>query len=357
MMESQLPITKIDPSGDLTLLLEDEDSSGIIVKTFLVSAKAMSLASPVWRTMLDPEGPWRKQHSGNLRMMDDEPDALLTLLDIAHLNFEEVPATLSFEKLVHLSVLCDKYDTITLVRPWVVTWIRDLQQVRPVCDPGFEEWLFVAWVFGEKNIYEQVSKDLVLSIRTDGKGGYLTKQGKPMSENMPPGAKDAIVEARGRAIKDMLQLCHGLVELYAAAGEKKLNNYCRGYEPSGSYFEGISKAPEYARECDALVLGSLIQGLHSVRLWPVPLDPSCIERELARLGEDLLALPCHQKLDRGKPSSSHAKCLFTLSFRDHVQGILNRTESGVLESHHEHLAEQRRKLHTGSTRNINTKSN
>lgn len=127
-MESQLPITKVDLSGDLTLLLENEGSSGIIASTFLVSAKAMSLASPVWRTMLDPEGPWRKQSSswGSLRLMDDEPGALLILLDIAHLAFHEVPGTPSFEKLVQLSVLCDKYDTVPLVRPWVARWIRDL---------------------------------------------------------------------------------------------------------------------------------------------------------------------------------------------------------------------------------------
>ena len=59
---------------------------------------------------------------------DDNPDALLILLNAAHLRYAQVPATLEFQELYDVAVLCDKYDTAQLVQPWIEHWARHITQ-------------------------------------------------------------------------------------------------------------------------------------------------------------------------------------------------------------------------------------
>lgn len=80
------------------------------MQDFVVSSKVMCLASPVWRAMLDPQGHWAKQPSGVFSLLEDDPDALLIILRIAHLQFSDLPdALVIYKHLVQLAVLCDKY--------------------------------------------------------------------------------------------------------------------------------------------------------------------------------------------------------------------------------------------------------
>ncbi|KAK4697983.1 hypothetical protein P7C71_g179, partial [Lecanoromycetidae sp. Uapishka_2] len=76
----------VDPSGDLTLLVGDPDKEA--QQSFLVSSKAMQLASPVWATLFDPQGRFLEANAKEVSLPDDDPHALLILLHIAHLNFD-----------------------------------------------------------------------------------------------------------------------------------------------------------------------------------------------------------------------------------------------------------------------------
>jgi len=80
---------EVDPAADLRLLVQHGDHQ----ITFKVSSEAMSLASPVWRTMLDPAGPFKESQSdnGEINFPDDDSEALLILLVAAHLRFQDVP--------------------------------------------------------------------------------------------------------------------------------------------------------------------------------------------------------------------------------------------------------------------------
>ncbi len=136
------PSIKIDPAGDLDLHLTSHDGPTV----FQVSSKAMSLASPVWRTMLDPKGPFResKPNNGEVTFEDDDANALMILLLAAHLRFQELPQTLKYPQLLDLCVACDKYDCIELVRPWVPGWESSLKSLADKA--GYEERLFIAWL-------------------------------------------------------------------------------------------------------------------------------------------------------------------------------------------------------------------
>lgn len=182
----------IDPSGSQKLVArhEDPETKTTKVTEFMVSSPAMCLASPVWRKSLDPERPWAKHRSEKegLQMLDDDPYALSILLDIAHLNFDRVPVSLSFEQLLKISTLCDKYDTAQLVRPWNTDWIIHAQKIKPLCSPGTEDWLFVAWVFRDKTMYETVSRHLVNTIWSFTGQSFCNDKVTLLSEYLPSGA-------------------------------------------------------------------------------------------------------------------------------------------------------------------------
>jgi len=76
--------------------------------------------------MLSPKGQFleAKQPDGKreAHFFDDDPDALLILLNIAHLNFSQIPPRISWRTLLNIAVLCDKYDIVKLIRPWIGNW-------------------------------------------------------------------------------------------------------------------------------------------------------------------------------------------------------------------------------------------
>ena len=90
-------------------------------ETLVVSSAVMRIASPVWRTMFDPQGRFmesqRSSTHGEMHFPEDDPDALLCVLRIAHLQFRKVPETLGYVELLNLAIICDKYDTVAIVRP------------------------------------------------------------------------------------------------------------------------------------------------------------------------------------------------------------------------------------------------
>lgn len=126
---------------------------------------------------------------------DDDPDTLLILLHIAHLKFDLVTGPRCFSGLLKLAVLCDKYDTVKLVRPWLWSWLKT--KPAEYCRPRFEEWLFIAWTLGLDTVYMTLAKRLIASITIDTtsrlprrEGMLLDNSSESMllSDNMPPGA-------------------------------------------------------------------------------------------------------------------------------------------------------------------------
>ena len=108
-------IIHVDPSGNLSLLVGTDDNQ----KTFVVSSAALCLASPVWRAMVNPKGHFLEANSEGRRVSlpDEDPKYLLLLLNIVHLHFHKVPQVLSTDDLFQMALLCDKYDSVRIVRP------------------------------------------------------------------------------------------------------------------------------------------------------------------------------------------------------------------------------------------------
>jgi len=107
----------------------------------------------------------------------DPAEALLILLNIAHLRFTNVPTTLSLDLLSDVAILCDKYDCVHLVKPWVSQWlVRESIDWKPA--PTIfggairERWLFIAWVFGREQDFKELSLLLLQEIQTSSMGDH-----------------------------------------------------------------------------------------------------------------------------------------------------------------------------------------
>ena len=181
----------LDDLSDLTLVLgtEDEDgdtetdSTGSVdsVQRVKVSSSVLRLASPVWKSMFNPSGHFLESTAKEVSFPDDDPAALLVVLRIAHLRFKEVPDKLSFKKLVSVAVICDKYDTVSVVRPFLSKWTGSDMKISP----GKEEWIFIAWTFGYKDAFTSGVQELVRKATIDDKGRCMFN-GKAVNECLPP---------------------------------------------------------------------------------------------------------------------------------------------------------------------------
>jgi hypothetical protein len=135
-----LPNQELDDCADLTLIV---GADGV---RFKVSSFAMRMSSPVWKAMLT--GPFIESKTKEIRLPEDLPEALLAILKIAHMKFNTLPSSMSRKLLVDLAVLCDKYDLIALIRPWLVSWCdQSKRDVNSLCDSNskevHEDWLFM----------------------------------------------------------------------------------------------------------------------------------------------------------------------------------------------------------------------
>ena len=189
---------QIAPFGDLRLRVghdsgEDQAGGDKSVKssrsTYIVSSVVMCLASSVWNAMFNPQGHFAESQpsagSREVNFAEDDPDALLLVLRIAHLQFKQVPTSLLYNQLLNVAIICDKYDVVGLVRPWYHMWEEPLK--LSACKPAHEEWLFIAWTFGDTPTYKSLARSLVLES-TINDLGQCFRMGRLLGDNMPPGA-------------------------------------------------------------------------------------------------------------------------------------------------------------------------
>jgi hypothetical protein len=171
-------------SGDRTIIVgEKEDGQRI----YWVSSLAMSMASPIWKAMFNPTSGFLESNPDvPVEFPEDDPDALLILLRIAHLKFHEIPKSISFSWLTELAVLCDKYDCVGLAQPFIEKWVSPWTLL--CLEPGYEAWLFIAWSFGCEQIFNLLAASLVLSIELDSEGRILNSGNELLVDNMPPGS-------------------------------------------------------------------------------------------------------------------------------------------------------------------------
>ncbi len=363
MEETSEATTYVAPTGDLRLLVThpkkgeaDGTPSKDVTKTLVVSSTVMCLASPVWKAMFDPQGHFKEATwstsaaNREVAFPDDDPGALLVLLNISHLNFDQLPTTMEFDTLLNIAVLCDKYDMVKVIRPWIPKWAEPLRS--HALERGHEEYAFIAWTFGDQVAFDVVIRRMVMKSLSSASGELLNGVGKPYGKVMPPGLlgelvkslrgvgqrswihadthEDSILGAREERLAKLLDLCYNLADEYASLG----------LPSSPPRF--LCRAQKDREECDTYVLGSMIRGLRSLALLPSPIKVSSMNHySVATFTGKLLAFECGFY---ASDSKNHYDCKYTIHFHKKVK-IRNATTkpSGLLDSHRQHIEEQAKK--------------
>jgi hypothetical protein len=165
------------------------------LRIYRVQSAGLRVASPVWRAMLNPDVFREGSSNAPMEFHDDDPDALKILLSIVHFRFDQVPAAPpSFEWLVQIAVLCDKYDVVHVVRPILQGWLTPFTDF--CFHYGYELWIYVAWVFGCPKIFEALAGHIRRNIFSCGgkwEMYYHRWEGSELLDDLLPLAPPGIV--------------------------------------------------------------------------------------------------------------------------------------------------------------------
>lgn len=103
-----------------------------------------------------------------------------------------------------------------------------------------------------------------------------------------------------------------------------------------------------SKECDTLVLGSLIRGLKKLGLWPIPGCLHEVHMSVKAIIDGLLNLHCFALSGKSGCASSHDNCKFTkglsVVLKDFQQHYIL---SGVDDSRWKHMQTQSKRLAPG----------
>jgi hypothetical protein len=148
-----------------------------------VCSQAMVLASPAWEKFVFP--PWENQEIASttssstpgqekaINFTEDNGEALLVLLNIAHLQFCKVPDNqLHYDLLYNLACLIDLHQCIDLVKSYKSHWVSGSRTQMMMS--GQQGWFFIAYVFGLEELFEEAARRLVKELRTDEEGKWYT---------------------------------------------------------------------------------------------------------------------------------------------------------------------------------------
>lgn len=108
------PVLTLCFDADLILIVGKNSGQA---HRYKVSRHTLYMTSPVFKAMLT--GNFLEATKDEIKLEDDEPEALLIVLRIAHFKYNEVRRTLSLPDLVKVATICDKYDTVPVCRPFV----------------------------------------------------------------------------------------------------------------------------------------------------------------------------------------------------------------------------------------------
>jgi hypothetical protein len=185
---SQVPaVIDIDHRGDRVLHIgtnkceidDDDNHQHMEAKSYRVSSHVLSQLSPVFRAMFF--GRFREADQEVVELPDDDPEAMKTLLHIAHLQFGPVYEVLDRNAPNHdnyrlvddvygIVVVANKYLAVEQLRPWVLGWTSALLPYvtsKWKADHGHErlekteKLLYVSSELGHFQIYKAAIRNLI----------------------------------------------------------------------------------------------------------------------------------------------------------------------------------------------------
>ncbi|KAK0119394.1 hypothetical protein ONS95_010846 [Cadophora gregata] len=251
-----------------------------------------------------------------------------------HLKFLDVLKKASVQLLRQIAQLCEQYQCVSIVAPWVQGWIS------PDDHPGYDQsaLLVIAWAFGDQELFEGVARNLVRFLSYDKDGHPQDLADERVEQPLPPGILGIILSVRNEAINAAVSVPFSQLARYEAAVPPRgpVQLVCQ-----------VQVERDHRLACDALSHGRLIRSLMSNGIYQKSTDelvtmPDTDLENVAAILDDLkLQLnPGHNLVG---PGGDHSACS-TIDYRQERIKIMYNLRSPVLDSHIEHMRTQRTKL-------------
>ncbi|KAL8794618.1 MAG: hypothetical protein Q9195_002814 [Heterodermia aff. obscurata] len=175
----------VDPRGDLDLAINRNEK----LRNFRVSSSAMCRASPVWGAMLTNGFKESSPGSDPVTFPEDDVLAFFILLLASHLRFPEIPRVLDLELLKEVCVLCDKYDCLVVVQPFLDRWKLEVyfKKGYEYTPEGYRSWAWIGWSTGDPAIIHRVKEYYILHSRTNAAKELLDTENSVLDEELPSG--------------------------------------------------------------------------------------------------------------------------------------------------------------------------
>lgn len=241
---------------------------------------------------------------------------LNVLFSIAHYKFQDVPQTLDAGELYDVAFVAEKYQTTTLLAPFVKSWLatNDFPAAAAAADslPSTADKVLVAgWVLGQAQWLAQLVSQCACNASLGADGTLLDASGRPWSaQPVSSSLLDLVAAARQDAVARIVQVVSDpvskLLSPQSYPGEQV--RYCHAADATD---EAVRE------ECEQLQLGSAIMGLTKAGLWPPPeasrikASPVALARSYAGVKMRRYLTPGLRFQDEEKAvEDAHAQCGF-----------------------------------------------
>jgi hypothetical protein len=264
-----------DAQGDILLHV------GIDKKPLLVSSKALSLASPVFKAMFDgrfAEGQNLSPDSPRvLQLLDDAPTPMMTLCSIAHMNTVDLKFAPNPVALADLAVLCDKYNCAEAVRGWCQLWV--LQLTSQIGVPGYGKLILVTYMFDMPEEFHKVTQKWLC----DYSCGSTVFHG----DHFVPSKVFGRLFLSLSFTLNFLRI-DGVLDFLSLAQKHYQNKVLAAFNPSALEYIRKDFCPDYGP-----LLAGLMLNLAWVDLWPLKIHSiSQYRTKVLRMGSVLLQSKC-----------------------------------------------------------------
>jgi len=127
-----------------------------------VSSKHMTLASPIFRVMLAPNGFMEGRDLElfgrvEVPLPDDDDAALILLLRIIHNHTKEIPVSIELELLTKVALLVDKYRLQDAVEFFSKIWMNHVDHRTGSFHLNIPQWLCISLIFRNKQLFDKVA--------------------------------------------------------------------------------------------------------------------------------------------------------------------------------------------------------
>ncbi|KAK1584973.1 uncharacterized protein LY79DRAFT_519632 [Colletotrichum navitas] len=276
------PVVRLDENGDLLLCVGAARVGQ--ASTYLVCSNALYRSSSVMKQIIfgqldKPRCLQVGLENRVIHLPDDQPAPMRLMLEIIHGDFQKVPQKMELQTLHALVIIMDKYDAISLARPWVKEW---LASVRSSGD--YARLLSIAWALGDMGLFSTMTSRLIETSTISREGGdLLTKSNIPANTILCGNTdleahQDLLAEATAPLIptsvieRIAIKRAHWILATvmpYSRMYDELKRGNCECRFASRHFRKTMSP------RCRALALGSLVQGFLDMEINITTAHPTC----------------------------------------------------------------------------------